>query len=90
LGFVAMPEADDPYPHQDLTSDGIDLALHSPRLLPAPALVFLEEDMAQRIAKLRQAGVVFGGPLPRGLAPDGNALLEAPEGTLLLLLTGTL
>jgi catechol 2,3-dioxygenase-like lactoylglutathione lyase family enzyme len=90
LGFVAMPQADDPYPRQDLTSDGIDLALHSPRLLPAPALVFCEEDMAQRIQKLRQAGMVFAGPLPRGLAPDGNALLEAPEGTLLLLLTGTL
>src|SRR5580692_6737609 len=59
LGFVAMPEADDPYPHQDLTSDGIDLGLHSPRLLPAPALVFCEEDMAQRIVQLRQAGVVF-------------------------------
>jgi catechol 2,3-dioxygenase-like lactoylglutathione lyase family enzyme len=90
LGFVALPEADAPYPHQDLTSDGIALALHSPRLLPAPALVFCEEDMAQRILKLRAGGVAFAGSLPRGLAPAGNALLEAPEGTLLLLLTGTL
>jgi catechol 2,3-dioxygenase-like lactoylglutathione lyase family enzyme len=89
LGFVAMPEADDPYPRQDLTSDGIDLALHSPRLLPAAALVFCEEDMAQRILTLREAGVAFASSLPRGLAPAGNALLEAPEGTLLLLLTGT-
>jgi catechol 2,3-dioxygenase-like lactoylglutathione lyase family enzyme len=90
LGFVALPAADDPYPHQALTSDGIDLGLHAPRLLPAPALVFCEPDMAQRIVKLRQAGVVFASPLPRGLAPAGNALLEAPEGTLLLLLTGSL
>jgi catechol 2,3-dioxygenase-like lactoylglutathione lyase family enzyme len=89
LGFVAMPEADDPYPHQDLTSDGIDLALHAPRLLPAPALVFCEEDMAQRIATLAQSGATFATPLPRGLPPERNALLEAPEGTLLLLLTGT-
>jgi hypothetical protein len=89
LGFVAMPEADDPYPHLDLTSDGIGLALHSPRLLPAPALVFCAEDMAQRILKLRQAGVMIAEP-PRGLAQADNALLEAPEGTLLLLLTGTL
>ena len=90
LGFVAMPEADDPYPHQDLTSDGIDLALHSPRLLPAAALVFCEEDMAQRIAQLKRAGVEFATPLPPGLKPEGNALLEAPEGTLLLLLSGSL
>ncbi len=89
LGFVAMPEESEPYPHQSLTSDGINLALHSPRLLPAPALVFCEEDMATRIASLRASGVLFE-PLPRGLAADGNALLEAPDGTLLLLLTGTL
>jgi catechol 2,3-dioxygenase-like lactoylglutathione lyase family enzyme len=90
LGFVAMPEGDDPYAHQSLTSDGINLALHLPRLLPAPALVFCEADMAERIARLRTAGVNFEQALPRSFAPDKNALLEAPEGTLLLLLTGTL
>ncbi len=90
LGFVAMPEVADPYPHHSLTSDGIDLALHSPRLLPAPALVFCEEMMRAKIDQLRQSGVVPDPALPRGLAADGAALLEAPEGTLLLLLTGTL
>ena len=90
LGFVALPEVEEPYPHQDLTSDGIDLALHAPRLLPAPALVFCDEQMAARIGRLREAGVEFATPLPRCLAPEGNALLEAPEGTLLLLLTGSL
>jgi hypothetical protein len=90
LGFVAMPEESDPYPHQSLTSDGINLALHSPRLLPGLALVFCEEAMAAKISSLRQAGVVFDASLPRGLATDDNALLEAPEGTLLLLLTGSL
>jgi catechol 2,3-dioxygenase-like lactoylglutathione lyase family enzyme len=88
LGFVAMPESEDPYAHQSLTSDGIDLALHSPLLLPEPALVFCEEQMPARISSLREAGVEFAA-LPRGLAADGNALLQAPEGTLLLLLTGT-
>jgi catechol 2,3-dioxygenase-like lactoylglutathione lyase family enzyme len=90
LGFVAMPQDEDPYAHQSLTSDGIDLALHSPRLLPTPALVFCEEDMADRINRLRQAGISFATSLPRALATSGNALLEAPEGTLLLLLTGSL
>jgi catechol 2,3-dioxygenase-like lactoylglutathione lyase family enzyme len=90
LGFVAMPQDMDPYAHQSLTSDGIDLALHSPRLLPAPALVFCEADMGARIDRLRESGVVFEPSLPPGFASDAAALLEAPEGTLLLLLTGTL
>ncbi len=90
LGFVAMPQEADPYAHRSLTSDGIDLALHSPRLLPAPALVFCNDDMAQRIERLRESGVSLDTSMPRGLAGQGNALLEAPEGTLLLLLTGTL
>jgi catechol 2,3-dioxygenase-like lactoylglutathione lyase family enzyme len=90
LGFVAMPPQDEPYAHQSLTSDGIDLALHAPRWLPAAALVFCEEGMAVRIERLRQSGQVSEVSLPPGLAPAGNALLEAPEGTLLLLLTGTL
>jgi catechol 2,3-dioxygenase-like lactoylglutathione lyase family enzyme len=89
LGFVAMPQVEDPYPHLGLTSDGIDLALHAPRLLPTPALVFCEEGMAGKIHQLRDSGLPIEAP-PRGLAPDANALLEAPEGTLLLLLTGTL
>jgi hypothetical protein len=85
-----MPPEEEPYPHQSLTSDGIDLALHAPRLLPAPALVFCEERMPERIAALRDAGIVLDPSLPRALSAAGNALLEAPEGTLLLLLTGTL
>ncbi len=90
LGFVAMPPQTDPYAHQSLTSDGIDLALHSPQLLPAPALVFCEETMRSKIERLRESGVRFDPALPRALATDDAALLQAPEGTLLLLLTGTL
>ncbi|HEY1899378.1 MAG TPA: hypothetical protein VGG49_06280 [Steroidobacteraceae bacterium] len=90
LGFVAMPEVDEPYPHQSLTSDGIDLALHLPQLLRAPALVFCAPDMSATISRLRHTCIAPETRLPRGLAPEGNALLAAPEGTLLLLLTGTL
>ena len=90
LGFVAMPPQTDPYPLQSLTSDGINLALHSPLVLPAPALVFCEEGMGAKIHHLRELGVRFESALPRALAADGAALLVAPEGTLLLMLTGTL
>ena len=89
LGFVAMPPEESPYELQSLTSDGIDLALHSPRLMPTPALVFCEEDMEQRIRQLRHRGLALE-PLPRALAAAGNGMLEAPEGTVLLLLKGSL
>ncbi|HEX3837878.1 MAG TPA: hypothetical protein VHW25_13025 [Steroidobacteraceae bacterium] len=89
LGFVALPPQPQPYAHQSLTSDGIDLALHSPQLLPAPALLFCEEDMRARTDRLREAGVQFNAALPRTLGAEGAGLLAAPEGTLLLLLTGT-
>lgn len=90
LGFVAMPPQTDPYTHQSLTSDGIDLALHAPQLLPTPALVFCEEAMHAKIGRLRELGVACDGALPRALARTDAAVLAAPEGTMLLLLTGTL
>ncbi len=79
LGFVAMPEESEPYPHQTFTSDGINLAMHSPRLLPAPALVFCEEDMATKIASLRDSGVPFAS-LPRGVAAGGKRAPRSARG----------
>jgi catechol 2,3-dioxygenase-like lactoylglutathione lyase family enzyme len=87
LGFVATGETDAPYVHLPLTSDHLDLAFHAPRFLDRPAFVFAETDMAARIAALRERGVEISSELPRGLARDANALLEAPEGSALLLLT---
>jgi catechol 2,3-dioxygenase-like lactoylglutathione lyase family enzyme len=87
LGFVATEECVQPYPHLPLTSDHLDVAFHSPQWLPRAALVFVDENMTTRIARVRELGVREARTLPGGLAPGANALLEAPEGTLLLLLT---
>jgi hypothetical protein len=84
-GFVALPELDVPYAHVPLTRDGIDLAFHAPRLCPQPMLVFESADPAARVAQLRTPGVVPRTQLPRGLDRARSALVEAPEGTLLLL-----
>lgn len=86
LGFVAAEESDEPYVHLTLTSDYLDIAFHRPRTLDRPVLVFHDPDMAARIAALRAAGIDFSTELPRGLSATRNALLESPEGTLLLLL----
>jgi hypothetical protein len=85
LGFVALDENENPYVRMAMTSDHIDLAVHRPRTLDAPMLVFAAADMGERIERLRALGVEFSGDLPRGLDPRHSALLEAPEGTTLLL-----
>jgi catechol 2,3-dioxygenase-like lactoylglutathione lyase family enzyme len=88
LGFVATEEPDAPYAHLPLTSDHLDIAFHQPRTLDRPMLVFRDPRMRERLARLRAMGIREGGELPRGLPNAANALIEAPEGTALLLLEG--
>jgi catechol 2,3-dioxygenase-like lactoylglutathione lyase family enzyme len=85
LGFVAMGESDSPYLRMSMTSDYIDLAVHRPRTLDRPMLVFAAADMGERIERIKALGVATSNELPRGLDPRHCALLEAPEGTALLL-----
>jgi catechol 2,3-dioxygenase-like lactoylglutathione lyase family enzyme len=86
LGFVATDESDVPYLHLPLTSDHLNIAFHRPRTLDEPMLVFSDSDMPARLARLRELDISFSDHLPRGLDNSENALLESPEGTLLLLL----
>jgi hypothetical protein len=88
LGFVATDELDAPYLQLPLTSDHLNIAFHRPRTLDRPMLVFREPTMPARIAELREMGVDVSDELPRGLDPSANALIEAPEGTPILLLHG--
>jgi catechol 2,3-dioxygenase-like lactoylglutathione lyase family enzyme len=88
LGFVATQEPDAPYAHLPLTSDHLDIAFHRPRTLDRPMLVFRDANMRERLARIRAMGVKDAGELPHGLPPAANALIEAPEGTALLLLEG--
>ena len=86
LGFVAIGETDAPYVRMSMTSDHIDLAVHRPRTLDQPLLVFAAPDMGERIERLRSLDVAMSDELPRGLDPRSAALLRAPEGTALLLI----
>jgi catechol 2,3-dioxygenase-like lactoylglutathione lyase family enzyme len=87
LGFVALGESEEPYARMTMTSDYIDLAVHRPRTLDQSMLVFAGPDMGERIERLKSQGLDFAADLPRGLDPRQNALLRAPEGTALLLIT---
>jgi catechol 2,3-dioxygenase-like lactoylglutathione lyase family enzyme len=84
-GFVALEETSEPYAHQPLTSDGLDLAIHRERTFDAPLLVFEAEHLPERVARLRELEIRCGVDLPRGLTSKTAALVEAPEGTCLLL-----
>ena len=83
FGFVGLGESDTPYFHHALTSDHLNLALHAPRLLDAPLLVFHGGD-ARGLEALR-AGLAPVSRPARGL-PQDSSVFEAPEGTLLLAL----
>jgi catechol 2,3-dioxygenase-like lactoylglutathione lyase family enzyme len=85
-GFVATEETDLPYPHLALTSDHLDIAFHAPRILDRPMLVFHDQGMRERLAKLRDLALGTWRDPPHGLDPEANALLAAPEGTALLFL----
>jgi catechol 2,3-dioxygenase-like lactoylglutathione lyase family enzyme len=87
LGFVAMGETETPYLRMSMTSDHLDLGVHRPRTHEAPLLVFQSEDMSERIERLRQEEKIRTLPLPRGLDARTHALLEAPEGTGILLVS---
>ena len=85
-GFVAVATLEDPLVQLALTSDTLTLTLHRPRAAEAPLLIFTDPQMAARVERLAELDINGGPDLPRGLDRRANALIEAPEGTLLLLL----
>jgi len=87
LGFVPAEEGDEPYPHVGLTSDSLNVALLHAGTLRGPALAFTDADMSARVAKLAESGFEFQRRLPGKLDGSRHAMLIAPEGTPLLLLT---
>ena len=87
LGFVALTETDVPYVRMSMTSDYLDLAVHRARTLDQPMLVFAAADMGERIDRLRSLDIAMSDDLPRGLDPRHGALVRAPEGTALLLIS---
>ena len=85
LGLTAAEEEARPFPHMPLRGEDLDLALHRPRFFAAPLLVFHDAEMPARIAALRELGIGPPQPPPPGLDRKANAMLTAPEGTVLLL-----
>lgn len=85
LGFVAHEIEETPYLHRPMTGDGLPLALHRPRTLDQPMLVFSDPAFESKLAALAADGFRIDRAPPAGLAPGRSALLRAPEGSVLLL-----
>lgn len=85
LGFVAFEPVLEPFAKVVAASRDLNVGLYGIDL-PAPVLVFSDATMPERIESLRDRGYRFARRLPRELTAMGAAMLEAPEGTLLLLL----
>jgi catechol 2,3-dioxygenase-like lactoylglutathione lyase family enzyme len=85
LGFVGMDEFDDRLPHVACTSDFIDIGLYEAGLLRRAALRFETENLAATLIAMREAGVV---PTQDAVLKGPHAaLLIAPEGTPILIIT---
>jgi catechol 2,3-dioxygenase-like lactoylglutathione lyase family enzyme len=86
LGLIAFDPVKQPFSKVVLAGSDINVGLYDLDLR-APVLAFSDPQMGERIQALRGQGFRFSSRLPRGLAPEVNAILEAPEGTSLLLTT---
>jgi catechol 2,3-dioxygenase-like lactoylglutathione lyase family enzyme len=87
LGFVAFDPVRVPFTKVVAAGRDLNLGLYDVDLRN-PVLTFSDPAMPERIATLREQGHRFVERLPRGMNPRENALLEAPEGTWLLLTAG--
>lgn len=86
LGFVALEEEPLPFARTSLTSNLLNLGLYRTRALRQPVLTFEDPDMRERLTHLRERGFKLSDEMPDSLDEATNAVLEAPEGTRLLLL----
>ena len=87
FGFVGMDEPDDPLPHISCTSDFLDLGLYHPADLRRSVLRFEVDDVGGTLAHLADKGIVPSGEVPPGLRSVPAAVLVAPEGTPILLMS---
>lgn len=86
LGFVAFDPVRVPFTRVVAAGRDLNVGLYDVELR-RPVLTFSDPEMPAHIAALRERGHRFVERLPRGMNALENALLEAPEGTWLLLTT---
>lgn len=87
LGYIGLEESAEPFARKILTSNRLNIGLYRTRALRQPVLTFEATDMRRRLDRLRARGFKLSDEMPDALDADANAVLLAPEGTHLLLLS---
>jgi catechol 2,3-dioxygenase-like lactoylglutathione lyase family enzyme len=88
LGFVAFDPVRAAFSKVVASHRDLNVGLYDTDLRQ-PVLTFSDPAMPERIADLREKGYRLLDRLPRGMNSRENALLQAPEGTWLLLTTSS-
>jgi hypothetical protein len=86
FGFVAWDEQPEPFARTAITSDHLNLSMYRSRAFRQPLLTFEDNDMRERLSRLKERGFTLSDEMPDSLDESCNAILLAPEGTRLLLL----
>jgi len=68
-----------------LTSDHLDLGFHRRRVFDSPILIFESASVASTLARLHELHISQSHEWPRGVDRRNNGVIEAPEGTVLLI-----
>jgi predicted enzyme related to lactoylglutathione lyase len=58
---------------------------HLPHMISTPTITYFEEDMPERIRKLKAEGMAFVQEMPGAGGETGHAIAQAPEGQLIFL-----
>jgi hypothetical protein len=74
-------------PHVSCTSDSIDVGLYEPAHLLGPTLLFDAGDVAGALGRFAEQGILPSGQTPFPLRQKPAAVLMAPEGTPVLLVS---
>lgn len=89
FGFVGIDEPDHRLPHISCTSDYIDVGLYDPSHLRRSTLIFEVDDVGGALARIAEAGITPAGEIPSPLRKVPVAVLTAPEGTPILMWSGS-
>jgi len=89
FGFVGIDEMEHRLPHVSCTSDFIDLGLYDPSHLRRSTLIFDVDDVGGALARIAEVGIAPAGEIPSPLRKGPAAALMAPEGTPILLWSGS-